>query len=120
MVARFKKFKLEATVDGKLYETYFLAPPDHYTGIATDAGVEEADTGTIEINMPVTKVEEILKSPLGTRKKVKVKLASGKHKTVAVLVSASKALTFEDSALGNTYKGGTIDGIIDPRSASYY
>ncbi|MBW4533655.1 MAG: hypothetical protein KME09_06920 [Pleurocapsa minor HA4230-MV1] len=119
MVARFKKFKLTATIDGQTYETYFLAPPDHYAGIATDAGVEAVDPDTIEINMPVTKVEEILKSPLGTRKRVKVKVGT-KHKVVNVVVSASKTLTFDDDVLGTTYKGGEIDGISEPRTASFF
>jgi hypothetical protein len=119
MVARFKLFKLEATINSQAYSTYFLAPPDHYPStIATAAGIEEVVSGSIEAEMPVTKVEEILRSPLGTRKQVSVKVGT-KTKRVKILISASNADTFDDAVKGDSYKGGTVVGSIEPRKASF-
>ena len=110
-----------------VYQTnkyYFLAPQGAYAGIGTESGVTEVNV-VDEMKMPPCKVEEILKSPVASRKIITGKLGT-KRRYYRILVAADKVDTFDADIVGKSYKPNSsasavvIDGSAEPRRATYY
>lgn len=116
-MARFQKHELSFTdTDGAAYSFFFLAPPDHYTGIETATGVEPIPDGDKRLDMPITKVEELMISPVAYKKVLRVfNSTTNKSKYVDILVEANKVLSVQTDLVGKTYKGGTIQRVLDSR-----
>lgn len=98
---------------------YFMAPPEHYTGIAAQAGVTKVPDNDDEQNMPVCTLGELLLSPVMTRRVIKYKKAGRSH-YAKVAIASTKAATFENDLGTGAYKGGTITGVHEPLDATFY
>lgn len=123
-MTRFVKYKLTSKINNVDYQVIFLGPPDHYpTDISTLSGVTEVEADSDADELPVTKVEEVLKSSLGARRKVRINTGTEenpKSKYASIVIAADKVQDFEIGAEGKTYKGGKISGIVEPLTASFF
>lgn len=120
MTNKFQKYGLDYSDGTNTFTFFFLAPPDQYDGIDVECGVTKIEEENDLADMPNTKVEEILLSPVGTRKRLKVGITNGKTKYVNIVISSNKIVGLDDTLKGKNYKGGTIERVLDPRSASFY
>lgn len=115
--AYFTRYQISEEVDGNPYTFFFLAPANHYDNIDTLAGVSKVTNDKLS-TMPVTKVEELLKSPVATRRVVVYEKNSRKH-YADVIVATSKAAAFETGIEGQNYKGGSITGVTERLRATF-
>jgi hypothetical protein len=120
MVAKFAIHRLNTKVGASTntFDFWFLAPPDAYTGIATECGITKINETDIGNLMPLCKVEALLKSKASVRRKLRIKVGT-KFKYKSVVVAASKVATFDDDILGKTVGGGTVETVVTPLNASY-
>ena len=121
-MARFAKYQLDYGVEGAAtYTFFFLAPPDHYTGIETETGISKVTEESGLLDMPVTKTGELSISPVASRKTLRVNNeASGTNKYVDILINAAKANTAQNTLVGKNYKGGLIKRVLDSRKQTKY
>lgn len=123
-MTRFVKYKLSAPINGVDYQAIFLAPPEHYpTDIATLSGVAQVAADSDADRLPVTKVEEILKSDLGVRRKLRINTGTAenpKSKYADIVIAANKVSDFENGVEGKSYKGGTVSGVVEPLKATFF
>lgn len=119
MVAKFKKHRVTYTIGTTPYNFYFLAPPDHYTGIEADAGITPVDSAANDAAMPICKLEDLLQSPVMVRRTVRY-LVGTKTKYAKVAIAASKSGTFDGEAVEKSYKGGKIKAVVEPLDATFY
>ena len=119
MPAKFAKHLLNYTDGPDTYSFFFLAPPNHYTGIEAACGVSKLPDESDLLDMPVTKTEELTISPIATRKTLRVKEAN-KLKYVDIVVASTAAITVTKELVGKAYKGGTIERVLDSRKRTRY
>lgn len=102
------------------YNFWFLAPSGTYKGdIGPVCGVAEiTEANNLGNFAPLCSVEELLKSSIAVRRKLRVK-ANGKRKYKTVIVSADKQNDFEVDAVGKSAGDGTVEAVIEPLKASY-
>lgn len=98
---------------------YFVAPPDHYTGIAAAAGITKVPDNDDEQKFPVCTLGELLLSPVMTRRVIKYTKA-GRTRYAKVAIASTKAATFENDLGTGAYKGGQITGVHEPLDATFY
>ena len=102
------------------YDFWFLAPPGSYQGISTECGVVEINEGDVGNYAPLCKVEELLKSSVAVRRKLRVRQAGGKAKYKDVVVSADKAAAFDGAVVGSVTNLGTVEAVVEPLRATFY
>lgn len=68
--------------------------------------------------MPVTSMQEMLLSPVMTRRTL-VHGTETRRKRTKIAIATSKAATFDAAAIDKTYKGSKIVKVTEPLDASY-
>jgi hypothetical protein len=116
---KFVKHSISFGADAGARTFYFLAPDGTYTGIETETGVNILAANSTEQVMPTCKVEELLHSPVATRRKIRYGTGTGKKKYTDLIVSAAKAAAFDEDIKGKGYKGGTVIGTVEPLDAVF-
>lgn len=125
-MARFALHRITGKINGSAnaYDFYFLAPPGSYSGISGAAltGVTEITSDDdIGHQMPLCKVEELLKSAAAVRRKLRVKKAGAlKASYKNIVVAQEKAPTFETDAIGKVTDKGTVEAVVESLDAFYY
>jgi hypothetical protein len=69
--------------------------------------------------MPVTKTGELTISPVATRKTLRVRDGI-RVKYVDIVVASPQAISVTETLVGKSYKGGTIERVLDSRKKSSY
>ena len=123
---RFAIHRIAGTVPNSTteYDFFFLAPPGSYDGISGKdlSGVTEVTSpDDVGRNLPITKVEALLRSSLATRRKLRIETPAGqppKYKTV--IVAQSKVANFETAVIGKTSDKGKVLGVVESLDAIYY
>lgn len=121
-MAQFVRHRITAPAgeSGNSYDFWFLAPQGAYQGIGASCGVAEITSDTdVGNQMPITKVEELLKSVIAVRRKLRVDAGGGRTKYKDVVVATNKAAGFETDVVGKTTNLGTVTGVVEPLSATF-
>lgn len=126
-MAGFERYKL--TVGGlsgtpTSLSFWFTAPKDTYQGLTeAETGVEKvATTGsadTTDETAPLCTVEALLKSGYAQRKVIAYTTGSGtslKRKYARIIIAKNKAAAFAPSG---SFRGGTIQRVINPTDAVF-
>lgn len=117
-----QKYAMDYDIEGGVsYRAYFLAPKDHYKdAIGTACGVSEIVPDT-EGDMPITKIEELILSPVASRRVLRVTDSAGKNKYVDIIVASGKLATADNELTGKPFKTfGNITRVMDSRKAVKY
>lgn len=121
-MTRFVRHRITAATgeSGNNYDFWFFAPKGSYEGIAASCGVAEiTNESDIGHQMPITKVEELLKSAIAVRRKLRIDGANGRTKYKDVIVATNKAAAFETEVIGKRSNLGSVRGVVEPLTATF-
>jgi hypothetical protein len=118
-MAKFVNYSITSGTGANLKTFYFRAPDNVYDGIETETGVSRIADNDDENSMPKCKVEELLHSPVATRRKIRYGTGTGRKKYTSLVVAASKAIDFDTTIIGKAYKGGTITAVVESLDAIF-
>jgi hypothetical protein len=116
---KFVKYKITVDAGDGSNDFYFKAPDGVYQGIETETGVTRLADNADENNMPTCKVEELLHSPVATRRKIRYGTGTGKKKYSSLVIASSKVIDFDTTIIGKGYKGGTITAVVESLDAVF-
>jgi hypothetical protein len=98
---------------------YFLVNPKTYTTIETVSGITKV-INEDEMNSPITKVEELLRSGVLLRLTASGKSAGNVRKSFYLLVLRSRAGVVQDNLINKIIQGVKITSVISRRKANFY